>query len=82
MLQVKISEVDQGTKWQGFQRKVYEDADDGSGTEGDRERGASPPGQQKDSRWLKHRAGDRIVQLQTLQRSWMFVGGEVVWMQH
>lgn len=38
MLQVKISEVVQGTKWQGFQWLVCVDGDNGSG----RESGASP----------------------------------------
>lgn len=58
MLQVKISEMDQGTKWQRFQWMVYVAADNASDSEGDRERGASPP---EDSKWLQHRARDRIV---------------------
>ena len=40
VLQVKISEVDQGTKWQRFQWMVYVAADNASDTEGDRERDA------------------------------------------
>lgn len=54
LLQVKISEVVQGTKWQGFQWLVCVDGDNGSGGES----GATPSVHRGNSKWLQCRAGD------------------------